>query len=599
MQEQDTATGTGAADALTVEQGARFARAFDRRLLRLAMTEPRALLGTIALGLVVAGARVGSRILLAVAIARTIDGGSWGTVAPFVAGAVALVLVRAGATTVQGAAMAGASVRLTADLRIRLVRAVFRLGPGWVGRQRTGELEAVMVDGVEKLDAYFRLFLAKVVTAGITAVAVVAVVFAIDPVVGSVVGGLALVLMLLPSIEYRALGPRMRFWSTSYRPLAAEFVDNLQGMSTLKMFGVARHRAAELFRRSDDLCEAAIKLVNVSAIFWGGMAFIAGAGIAAGLTIGALRTSSGAMTSAQLLLVLLLVGECFTPAREIHDAMHLAVWGMSKVDRAYSVLSTAGPVTEVPSPAAAEGLEPSIELDDVRFRYDPSAEPALDGVSLSIRAGETVAIVGGSGAGKTTMASLLLRFFDPQEGAIRIGGRDVGSMSPDQVRAMIALVPQDTFLFHESIRDNLLLANPGASQGDLDRVARSSNADELVDRLPLGFDTVVGERGLRVSGGERQRIAIARALLKDAPILVLDEATSSVEVSSEARIHAALERLRRGRTTLVIAHRLSTVRGADRILVLDRGRLVEQGTHGELLERRGRYAQLVAAQAGG
>ena len=329
---------------LTPAQGASHARAFDRRLIRLALHERKALAGAVALGLIIAAARVGQGIALALGIATVFNGERWSRVVPYLAVGVALVAVRAVAIAWQGSAMAGASVRITTDLRIRLVASILKLGPGWLVHERTGELEAVMVDGVEKLDAYFRLFLAKVIVAALTAVTVVIVVIAIDPVAGAVIAAFALVVVLLPSWEYRALGSRMAFWSDNYRPLSAEFVDNLQGMSTLKTFGVARRRGEELAARSADVRDAAIKLISTSGIFWGLMLFAAGAGVAAGLTIGAFRLASGDLTTRQLFLILLLAGECFLPAREIHDAMHLAVWGMSKVERAFSVL------TETPRP---------------------------------------------------------------------------------------------------------------------------------------------------------------------------------------------------------------------------------------------------------
>jgi ATP-binding cassette, subfamily C, bacterial CydD len=570
-------------------------------LIALAMNERRALAGAVALGLLIAATRVGQGIVLALGIAGVFEGRGWGEVVPYLAIAIALIAVRAVAIALQGGAMSGASVRITTDLRIRLTQAILRLGPGWVARERSGELEAVMVDGVERLDAYFRLFLAKVVVAAITAVAVVGVVIAIDPVVGLVIAGFALAVILLPSGEYRALGSRMSFWSESYRPLAAEFVDDLQGMATLKTFGVARRRGEELLARSADVRDAAIRLVKVSGMFSSLMTFAAGAGAAAGLAIGAFRLADGQLTTQQLLLVLLLAGECFLPAREIHDAMHLAVWGMSKVERAFSVLN-AEPALDTRAPAAAPSevaaTEPVVRFDDVVFRYRPDAAPALDHVSFGIERGETLAIVGASGAGKTTIASLLLRFFDPQEGTITLDGADLRSLAPDDARARFAMVPQDTFLFHASVRDNLLLADPSAGEEELIAAARSAKAAGFVDGLPEGYETVVGERGLRLSGGERQRIAMARALLKNAPILILDEATSNVDVATESEIQSSLEDLRRGRTTLIIAHRLSTVRDADRILVLDHGRIVEEGSHDTLLRREGRYARLVATQRG-
>ncbi len=580
---------------LTPATGSRHARAFDKRLLAMAARERGPLAAAVGLGLVIAATRVGQGVAIAYGLGTILRTGRWAEVFPWLGLALALIAVRSVAMVAQGATMAGASVRITTRLRVRLMSAILSLGPGWVDRERSGEIEAVLVDGVERLDAYFRLFLAKVIAAGLSAVAIVVTVIIIDPPTGGCVAVFAAAVMLIPSGEYRALGPRMRFWSESYRPLSAEFVDNLQGMTTLKMFGVAEERGRALEVRSGLLRDAAIRLISVSGLFSGLMAVCAAAGAAAGLAVGGLRLASGELSTQGLLLILLLVGECFRPAREIHDAMHSAVWGMSKAERAFAILQVR-PAQAGTSAVRMPATAPQISFDQVTFGYRPG-RPVLKSVSFTAAPGQTIAIVGASGAGKTTIASLLLRFFDPADGCVRIGGTDIADITPDAVRQLIAVVPQDSFLFHASVRDNLTITSPDADDERLWRSLAAAGASGFVDALPHGLDTVVGERGLQLSGGQRQRIAIARALLKNAPILILDEATSNVDVATESSILAALRPLRASRTTLLIAHRLSTVRDADQILVLDNGQITETGSHQELLRKDGRYARLVAAQA--
>jgi ATP-binding cassette subfamily C protein CydCD len=237
-----------------------------------------------------------------------------------------------------------------------------------------------------------------------------------------------------------------------------------------------------------------------------------------------------------------------------------------------------------------------VAFEGVTFRYGPGEPEALHNVSFRAEAGQTVALVGRSGAGKTTAAHLLLRFWDPQSGRITLGGHDIREFGLDELRRQIALVAQDTYLFNTTLMENLRLGRPDATDAEVFEAARRANVSEFAEALPDGYDTVVGERGMQLSGGQRQRVAIARALLKDAPVLILDEATSHLDAVNEAEVRAALDRLMAGRTTLVIAHRLSTIRNADRIVVLDAGRVMEQGTHAELLALDGLYSHLIAAQ---
>ena len=279
------------------------------------------------------------------------------------------------------------------------------------------------------------------------------------------------------------------------------------------------------------------------------------------------------------------------------------VWGelsqaSGAAERLTELLAVEPGIKAPPHPVALpEPPRGEVTFDDVRFAYPARPEaPVLDGVSFSVRPGEKVAIVGPSGAGKSTIFHLLLRFYDVRSGTVALDGVRVGDADPHALRRRIALVPQDVVVFAASVAENIRFGRPDASDADIARAAELAAAAEFIDRLPQRYDTPIGERGVTLSGGQRQRIAIARAILRDAPLLLLDEATSSLDAESETQVSAALARLMQGRTTLVIAHRLATVLSCDRILVLDQGRIVEQGTHAQLSAAGGLYARLAKLQ---
>jgi ATP-binding cassette subfamily C protein CydCD len=304
--------------------------------------------------------------------------------------------------------------------------------------------------------------------------------------------------------------------------------------------------------------------------------------------------------SIEALLIVLMAGtEVFRPLRDLRMVLHQGMVGQSAAAGINALLAAEPLVPEQSAnlPATNRPLLPTIAFEDVYFAYPGGRGAAHDGLSFTVAAGEKIGLVGPSGSGKSSVARLLLRLFDPQRGTVRIGGHDLKTLDPEALRRMIAVVHQDTYLFHGTIEENLRLGKPDADRQELEAAARDANAHEFISQLPQGYATMIGERGIMLSGGQRQRLAIARALLRDSPILILDEALSSVDAENEAVIQQAIDRLSAGRTILVLAHRLSSVIGADRILVLDKGRIVETGRHAELIRRDGPYRRLMGAQA--
>jgi ATP-binding cassette subfamily C protein CydCD len=481
-------------------------------------------------------------------------------------------------------------------IRRRLYDHLNDLGPAYVGRQRTGDLLLSMIDGVEQLETYFGQYLPQLIVAAATPVVIFAVAVFLDGPVALCLLVAALFTLVAPagfhSWDRRNALARQK----AYAAFGADFLDTLQGLATLKAFGQSAARGRVLAERAHDLFRTTMWVLATNSLARG----ITDAGIAIGagaaLVLGAWRVSEGEMSLAVLLIVLMLGVEVFRPLRDLRSLLHQGMVGLSAAGAVFRILDAEPPLADATGDAPTD-LAPTIDFDAVTFSYPGAPRPAHDGLDFPIAAGERVGIVGASGSGKSTIVKLLLRFFDPAAGAVRIGGHDLRSLPFAAIRGQIAVVQQDAFLFYGTVADNLRLGKADASLEELREAARAANADDFIMRLPQGYDTVIGERGLRLSGGQRQRLSIARAILRDAPILLLDEALSSVDAENEATIQQALSRLMVGRTTLIFAHRLSSVIDCDRILVLDQGRVAESGTHAELLRVGGAYHRLMSAQA--
>ena len=368
-------------------------------------------------------------------------------------------------------------------------------------------------------------------------------------------------------------------------------IDSLLNFETVKYFGAEGWEARRYDRAMAGYESAAVRTINSLAFLNAGQSLIITAGLVAVMVMAAMGVSSGALTvgdfvmvNAYMIQITMPLNFLGTVYREIRQAL---------IDMA-AMFGLLEQPTEVRDAAAARRLEVAggeVVLDDVRFGYD-AARPILKGVTIRAGAGETVAIVGPTGSGKSTIGRLLFRFYDVEGGAVRIDGQDVRGVTQDSLHAAIGVVPQDTVLFNDTIFYNIAYGRPGAAREQIEAAARAAQIHDFVVSLPEGYDTAVGERGLKLSGGEKQRVGIARTLLKDPPILLLDEATSALDTETERDIQASLAEMGQGRTVLTIAHRLSTVVDADRIVVLEEGVVAEQGTHDELLALGGRYASM-------
>jgi ATP-binding cassette, subfamily B, bacterial len=490
--------------------------------------------------------------------------------------------------------------RLLADMRLAVFHKLDALAPAYLTRRRSGDLVGAATHDVELIEYFF----AHTVTPAFVAVLVpAAVLVALEEF------GAALVLVLVPFLLYTALVPvlgRSRIDRLSSRAreasgdLNAHVVDTVQGLAEIVAYRRVAAWGEALGAKARRFYELRLPFLRDLARQTAFQETATGLGGLAVIAAGAWLANQGRLDAASLPLLTLLALSAFVPLWEVAQVGRQLADTLGAARRLSAVEAEPIPVTDgpgVPAAAARNGL--AVELVDVRFTYPGRTRPALDGVSLRIVDGSTVALVGPSGAGKTTVASLLLRFWDPQSGVIRLFGNDLREYQLDELRRRIALVAQDTYLFNDTLRANVMLARPDANDAALGLAIERAALHDLVAVLPDGLDTVVGERGAQLSGGQRQRVAIARAFLKDAPVLILDEATSHLDAVSEAAVRSALDRLARDRTTLVIAHRLSTVRDADAIVVLDDGKLVEVGRHAELLARGDLYAHLVARQLGG
>ncbi len=489
-----------------------------------------------------------------------------------------------------------AAYGVTTSLMARVYRHLQQLSHSFYNRQRTGALIVRSINDIETLEDFVAHGVPELVMATVIPIAMWCVLLWIHPLLA------LLVVLPLPVggyVIYRFTRQIRGIWRqvrAGISELVAQVQDSFSGITEIKSFGREKSQADQVAHSAADYRDRICAATRISLLPSSIVEFSGGLGVIVAVWVGGSLALDETLTVADLFVFiayLVYIYQPFLKLADISDTLHRA--GASQ-ERIFELLAVQPEISSPPDAVKPRISRWDVAFHNVSFGYQ-SEEVVLNDIDFKIGAGEMVALVGATGAGKTTVSRLIPRFYDPQEGQVCVGGHDLRSLDLEFLRANVASVMQDIFLFHGTVRQNIAFGRPDATVDEIVQAAQAANAHEFIVELPDGYNTLIGERGVRLSGGQKQRISIARALLKDAPILILDEATSSVDTETEWLIQQALNRLTRNRTTLVIAHRLSTIRHADKIVVMDHGRIIETGAHDELMARGGRYAKMVETQS--
>ena len=484
--------------------------------------------------------------------------------------------------------------RIVTDLRNDLHRHIHRQSLYFFQSHPTGTLMSRITNDVNLIQNAVSEALTSLMKDSFSLIGLVFVIFYRDWQL-AIIAAFVFPLTIYPIAKF---GEKLRKVATGTQvtlgSLSSLLQETISGIRIVKAFGMENYEGDRFSRENEQLFRLFMKSASIRAVSGPFMEFLGGLGIAAIVFYGGYQVIQGTSTPGTFFSFLTALIMLYEPVKRLTNVNNTIQQGIAGAVRVFQILDLESVIRNRPGAVSIPRAAGDIRIEGVSFRYDDT--PVLRNIRLAVRPGEIVAFVGSSGAGKTTLANLIPRFYDVTEGRIILDGKDIRDITLESLRAQIAMVTQQTILFNDTVRNNIAYGDVEKDDRAVREAARAANAHHFIEKLPQGYDTVLGEQGVRLSGGERQRITIARAILKDAPVLILDEATSSLDTESEREVQVAIDNLMRGRTTLVIAHRLSTIQHADRICVLSEGEIVEEGTHGELLKKQGEYSRLYALQ---
>jgi len=485
---------------------------------------------------------------------------------------------------------------VVADSRKLVYQQLQRLSLRYYEDKQTGQLMSRVINDTELFERMIAHALPDVFVNVVTLIGVSAILFSMSWKLTLLTMAPIPVIALTLMLYAKMVRPAFRYRQNELGELNAVLNDSLSGVREIKAFAHEDIAMVKVGARIENYLRSNLKALKIMAVFMPVLDFAAGSGQLIVIYFGSRMALGGSIQIADLVAFFLYLDSFYQPVRNLNNAWEAVQESMAGFERVAEILDESPEIAEPEEPVALpKPVRGALRFENVRYHSTPQ-ETILKDISLDIPAGSTLALVGPTGVGKSTLASLIPRFYDVCGGRITLDGVDIRSLDTKELRGQISMVLQDVVLFHGSIRENILFGNPQASEAEMLAAAKIANVQEFIPAMPDGYDTMVGERGIKLSGGQKQRISIARALLKDSPILILDEATSAVDTETEMYIQEALERLIQGRTTLIIAHRLSTVRNADQIAVLVGSTITELGTHAQLLAREGHYHRLYSIQ---